>query len=124
MTDDMGALRAENEALRARVDALEAQADPARRTWTVGEIAAMEGRLTSLRRQADESRVLAGQAAANFALFAEQQSAGQRSVPETAGVLDTMIRAERAAVDMQYDIARMQVRIAARLGQLVDGERM
>lgn len=88
------------------------------------EIAALEGRLAALIRQADEARSMAAQAADNFALFAEQQAAGQRAVPETTGVLETMIRAERAAVDLRYDIARMQVRIAARLGQLVDGERM
>jgi hypothetical protein len=43
MTDDAG-LRAENEALRARIDALEAQADPARKEWTVSEIAGMDHR--------------------------------------------------------------------------------
>lgn len=88
------------------------------------EIAALDGRLTALSRQADEARVLAAQAAETYALYAEQQGAGQRSVPETLGALETLLRAERTAVGLEHDIVAARVAIAARLGLLVDGERM
>src|SRR5690606_11765425 len=68
------------------------------------EIAALRGRLDSLVRQAGEARRIAGQAAGNHALFAEQQAAGQRSVSEVMGVLDIRLRAERDAVGLEYDI--------------------
>lgn len=87
-------------------------------------VAALQGRLDSLRRQATEAADLATQAAANYELFAEQQRAGQRGVSDVVGVFETKIGAERAAVQMRYDIARLELRIAARLGLLVDGERM
>jgi outer membrane protein, adhesin transport system len=87
-------------------------------------LASLQGRVASLRRQAAEAQTLAADAARNYALFAEQQRAGQRSVPETVGVFETKIRAERAASDLRFDIAMLEVRIAALLGVLVDGERI
>lgn len=88
------------------------------------EIASLDGRLTALIRQAAEARVLAAQAAETYALHAEQQAAGQRSVPETFGALETAVRAERTAAGLEHDIVAARVAIAARLGLLVDGERM
>jgi outer membrane protein, adhesin transport system len=40
------------------------------------------------------------------------------------GVFETKIRAERAASDLRFDITMLEVRIAALLGVLVDGERI
>ena len=110
------ALNAEAAAVEARIGQEREAADRA--------VAALEGRLASLQRQAAEADALAADAAANFALFAEQQRHGQRSVPETVGVFETKIRAERAASDLRFDIALTQLRIAARLGALVDGDRI
>ncbi|MCC5974108.1 MAG: TolC family protein [Rubellimicrobium sp.] len=110
------ALRTEEAAAAARIGQEREAADRA--------IAAMEGQLVSLRRQEAEARQLAADAARNYALFAEQQRAGQRSVPETVGVFETRIRAERAASDLRYSIARLELRIAAMMGTLVDGERI
>ena len=87
-------------------------------------LAALQGRLTALRRQAAEAALLATQAAQNYELFAEQQRAGQRSVSDVVGVFETKIRAERDAVELRDDIVRVELRIAARLGTLVDGEQM
>ncbi len=87
-------------------------------------IASLQGQLTSLIRQESEAQSLAADAAANYALFEEQQRAGQRGVPEVVGVFETKIRSARAASDLRYDIALMQVRIAAILGTLVDGEKI
>ena len=86
------------------------------------DIAALQGRLTALRRQEGEAQALARAAADNYTLFAAQQRAGQRSVPETVSVFETRLRAERAAVEIGYEIAVLELRIAARLGALVDGE--
>ena len=110
------AVEAERTAAAARVGQQEEQA--------ARTIAALEGELASLRRQQTEARRLADQAAANYDLFAEQQRAGQRGVPETVGVFETRIRAERAAVEIGFDIALLELRIAAELGTLVDGDRI
>ncbi len=91
---------------------------------TARETAALQGRLDSLVRQEAEAQRIAAQAQANFDLFAEQQQSGQRSVPETMNVLQTLIEARRTAAGLQYDIVAARVAIAARLGVLVDGERM
>lgn len=112
----MEAITAEQAAAGARVSQEQEAAARA--------LAAMEGQLTSLRRQAGEAQTLAADAARNYDLFAEQQRNGQRSVPETVGVFETKIRAERAASDLRFDIAMLEVRIAAMLGVLVDGERI
>jgi adhesin transport system outer membrane protein len=87
-------------------------------------LAALQGQLTSLIRQAEEAERLARDAAANYALFEEQQRAGQRGVPEVVGVFETKVRSARTASDLRYDIARLQIRIAGILGTLVDGERI
>ena len=112
----LAAIEAEEAAATARVAQETEDANRA--------VAALQGRLDSLRRQATEAGDLAMQAAANYELFAEQQRAGQRGVSDVVGVFETKIMAERAAVEMRYDIARLELRIAARLGLLVDGERM
>ena len=113
---NLSAIEAEEAAAVARVGQETEDANRA--------VAALQGRLDSLRRQAAEAGDLATQAGANYELFAEQQRAGQRGVSDVVGVFETKIMAERAAVEMRYDIARVQLRIAARLGLLVDGERM
>jgi len=116
----MGAAMQAEDAEAAAVQARMGQ----EREQAARDVAALQGRLATLRRQQSETRRLADQAAANYTLFAAQQRAGQRSVPETVGVFETRLRAERAAVDVAYEIAVLESRIAARLGALVDGERM
>jgi len=116
----MGAAMQAEDAQAAAVQARVGQ----EREQAARDVAALQGRLATLRRQAAETRNLADQAAANYTLFSAQQRAGQRSVPETVGVFETRLRAERAAVDVAYEIAVVELRIAARLGTLVDGGRM
>lgn len=116
MGAQMEAIEAESDATAARVVA---EREAAQR-----EIAALEGRLESLRRQEQEARRLANQAAENYALFAEQQRSGQRGVTEVVSVFETKVRAERAAVALRYDITLVELTIAERLGVLVDGERI
>jgi adhesin transport system outer membrane protein len=111
------------EAALAEAAAVEARVGQEEET-AARSVAALQGQLDSLLRQQGELQDLAVQAAGNYALIAEQQRAGQRNVPETVSVFETKIRAERAAVSVASEIALLEARIAARLGTLVDGERM
>lgn len=112
----MRAIEAEEQAAAARVGAEREAAERA--------IAALEGEVQSLRRQHGEAVRLARQATENYELFAEQQRAGQRGVTEVVGVFETKIRADRAATQLRYDIVLAELRIAERLGLLVDGDKM
>ena len=85
---------------------------------------ALEGELASLQRQEVQAQSLAAQAAANYAIYAEQQKAGQRAVPDVVGIFETKVRAEREAVGLKYEIARVQLKIAALSGTLVNGEQI
>lgn len=114
----------------ASMDALDAsQAAANARVGQVRENAnrslqSMRTELTSLRRQNAQAQSLAAQAASNFFLFAEQQESGHRSVPEVVGIFETKVRTEREAVALKYDISRMELRIAALMGSLVNGEQI
>jgi adhesin transport system outer membrane protein len=87
-------------------------------------VAALQGQRDSLIRQAAEADRLAADAAANYELFAAQQRAGQRAVPEVVGVFEIKVRTARAASDLRFDILMIEARIAAEMGALVDGERI
>lgn len=82
---------------------------------------ALEAELASLERQASQAEVLAAQAASNYQVYAAQQREGTRSVPETVGLFETKVRAEREAAKLRYDVARVGLQIAAERGVLVDG---
>lgn len=85
---------------------------------------ALEGELASLQRKAAQSQTLADQAAANYDIYAEQQRAGQRAVPDVVGIFETKVRTEREAVSLKYEIARVMLKIAALKGTLVNGEQI
>jgi adhesin transport system outer membrane protein len=110
------ALEAQRQAAAARVGQVQ---EDANRT-----LQALQSELTSLRRQEAQASVLAEQADANYQVFAEQRRSGHRSVPDVVGVFETKVRAEREAVALRYEIARMELRIAARMGALVNGEQI
>ncbi|KPP91997.1 MAG: type 1 adhesin secretion system secretin component LapE [Rhodobacteraceae bacterium HLUCCA08] len=113
---DLRATDAVAEAAQARVGEAGEQAQR--------RLAQLNADLDRLRREAAEAQVLADQARANFAAFADQQRAGLRSVPELVGVLETRLAAERRAVELPYQVARVELQIAALYGALVDGEAM
>jgi len=73
-------------------------------------LAALEGQLASLQRQDAQAQSLAAQAAANYEVYAQQQQAGQRAVPEVVSVFETKVR------------AKVALKIAALRGVLVDGD--
>lgn len=114
----------------ASLAAIEAEeAGAAARTGQVREdvnrsLSGLNSQLASLTRRQSEARLLADQAAQNYEIFAAQLKEGTRSVPEVVGVFETKIRTEREAVVIQYDIARIELKIAAIMGALVDGERI
>jgi len=85
-------------------------------------LAALEGQLASLQRQDAQAQSLAAQAAANYEVYAQQQQAGQRAVPEVVSVFETKVRTEREAAGLRFDAAKVALKIAALRGVLVDGD--
>lgn len=114
MGANIAALEQQEAAASARVG--QTQEEAARR------LAALNGELASLNRQAAEAQTLAAQAAANYDTYAAQQRAGQRAVPAVVSVFETKVRTERDAVGLAYDAARVALEIAAFKGVLVNGD--
>ena len=112
----LGAIEEQKAAAAARVGQVQEDANRALR--------ALEGELASLQRQETQAQSLATQASANFDIYSEQQKAGQRAVPGVVGIFETKVRAEREAVGIKYEIARVMLKIAALNGTLVNGEQI
>ncbi len=112
----LGAIEEQKAAAAARVGQVQEDANRALR--------APEGELASLQRQETQAQSLATQASANFDIYSEQQKAGQRAVPDVVGIFETKVRAEREAVGIKYEIARVMLKIAALNGTLVNGEQI
>jgi len=112
----LGAIEEQKAAAAARVGQVQEDANRALR--------ALEGELASLQRQETQAQSLATQASANFDIYSEQQKAGQRAVPDVVGIFETKVRAEREAVGIKYEIARVMLKIAALNGTLVNGEQI
>ena len=110
---DMAAIEAMGEAASLQVSE--------QREISAREVAAIEGQMTSLRRQQGNIQTIITQASANYTLFEQQLRAGQRSVPEVVGVFRTKLDAEREAVALTYDLARQELKLARIYGTLVDG---
>jgi len=113
--------RADMAAIEALAQAAELQTEEQRED-SARAVAAIEGELASLRRQQANSVTIVRQAQNNYSLFEQQLGGGQRSVVDVVGVFSTKLRAERDAVDLRYDIARYELRLALIYGTLVDGE--
>jgi len=112
----MAALEASQAAAEARVGQVRENANRS--------LQSMRTELSSLRRQEAQAGSLAAQAASNFDMFSEQQRSGHRSVPEVVSIFETKVRTERDATALKYDVARMELRIAAMMGSLVNGEQI
>jgi adhesin transport system outer membrane protein len=111
---DMAAIEAMGQA--AELQVAEQREDSAR------EVAAIQGQITSLRRQQANIQTIISQANDNYTLFEQQLRAGQRTVPEVVGVFRTKLDAERDAVALRFDLARQELKLARIYGTLVDGE--
>ncbi|MEL6640083.1 MAG: TolC family protein [Pseudomonadota bacterium] len=114
----------------ASLEALEAQREgAAARVSQVQEDAGrtlegMKANLAALKEQEAQAAVLAEDAARNYDVYADQQRSGHRSVPDVVGIFETKVRTEREATTLRYDIARAELRIAALMGALVNGDRI
>ena len=84
----------------------------------------LDAQIEGLRRQEAEAQNLARQAAENYEVFAQQLREGQRTVGDVVGLFETKVRTERAAVVIPFEIAKLELRRAAILGVLVDGDRI
>lgn len=113
---NLEAIEQQRAAAQARVSQVQEDANRALR--------ALEGELVSLQRQSAQAQTLAAQAAANYEIFAEQQRAGQRTVPEAVGIFETKVRTEREAAGLRFDVARVEIKIAALKGVLVNGDQI
>lgn len=111
---DLAAIDAMGQA--AELQVAEQREDSAR------EVAAIQGQITSLRRQQSNIATIITQARDNYTLFEQQLRAGRRTVPEVVGVFRTKLDAEREAVALQFDLARMELKLARIYGTLVDGD--
>lgn len=110
------AIEAERQAADARVG--DVQEDAMR------ELNRLEADMASLERQKSQAQGLAAEAARNYAQFLELYEAGLRDMTDLIGVFATKVQTEREAVRLDYDIAKMRVRIAAVHGALVDGDKI
>jgi len=109
----------------AAIEAMGQAADLAvheQREDSAREVAALQGQVNSLRRQQSNIATIVAQANDNYTLFEQQLRGGQRSVPEVVGVFRTKLDAERDAVAIRYDLARMELKMARLYGTLVDGD--
>lgn len=86
------------------------------------EVASIRAQIASLRRQESQLATTVSQARGNFELFDQQLRAGQRSVPEVVSVFRTALEAERDAVNVRYELARQELKLARIYGLLVNGE--
>ena len=116
-----------NGAATRAIDAKE-QAARAREAQTQEDINrslnSLKAELQSLQRKLTQARQLASQANRNYTSYQAQLKEGQRTVSEVVGVFETKIRTEREAVTIEYEIARVELEMAAIRGTLVDGDRI
>ncbi|KAA9007943.1 TolC family protein [Histidinibacterium aquaticum] len=115
---------------RARMQAIDAAREAAQgelaeaRETAARELGQMTGRLASAERRATEAADLARQAGETWRLQQAQFEAGRKSVTEVIGAFEATVRAEREAVTAAREAQLLRLRLAARAGVLVDGERM
>ncbi len=111
----------------ANLKALEAEKDAAGRRLAQAredanrDIAALEQKLASAKRQEAQSVTLLEQARSNLAVFEDQVQSGQRALTEAVGVYETKVRTEREALAHKYRVALIELEMAKTLGLLVDG---
>lgn len=111
---NLQAIEAAKEAAARRV--AQAEEDTAR------DLARLEQKLSGLERQHAQAAALTAEAERTYRLFQDQYQAGQRQVMDVVNVYETMVAQQKDAAAIRYDIARVELKIAAILGLLVDGD--
>jgi len=110
-------------ALKAAEDGAERAVSQARED-SARALARLRQNLIAQERQEGEQKALAARAKDNFEIFDRQYESGTRQVLEVANTFETWIDAERERVQTSYKVSLTRLKIAAALGQLVDGSRI
>ncbi len=81
-------------------------------------------RLTSFRRQEEETRRLAQTSHETYKLFKAQFEAGQRSVIDVINIYEEYVRRELARIEAKYEVIQIQLEMARDQGLLADGDKI
>ena len=114
--DDLRALEAATETGRRKV--AQAREEAARR------LARLSQERVALARQAAEAAVLTGRAKANLDLFQAQYDEGQRQVMDVVGLYEQFAHQQLLTTSLRYRAIMANLRVAAELGLLADGDRL
>ncbi|WP_213546808.1 TolC family protein [Vannielia litorea] len=110
------AIKAAEEGAEAKLG--QAQEESARR------LASLRQELGATERQAAEQARLAAQARRTYEIFEQQYDGGQRKVLDVVSTFETWLDAETKRIALTHRAALTQLKIAAELGVLVDGNRI
>lgn len=114
--DDLRAIDAATEAGRRKVTQSREEAER--------RLARLAQERMALARQATEATVLTGRAKANLDLFQVQYDEGQRQVMDVVGLYEQFAQQQHLATTLRYRAMLANLRSAAELGLLADGDRL
>jgi outer membrane protein, adhesin transport system len=114
--DDLRAIEAATEAGRRKVAQSREEAER--------RLARLAQERGALARQASEATVLTGRAKANLDLFQAQYDEGQRQVMDVVGLYEQFAQQQHLATTLRYRAMMANLRSAAELGLLADGDRL
>ncbi|MBT8154104.1 TolC family protein [Epibacterium ulvae] len=81
-------------------------------------------RLTSFRRQEEETSRLARTSHETYKLFKAQFEAGQRTVIDVINIYEEYVRRELARIEAKYEVIQIQLEMARDQGLLADGDKI
>ncbi|MQY43715.1 TolC family protein [Epibacterium sp. SM1969] len=114
----------------AAIQAIEASKEVARRQIGEAEEDARRSyarqlqRLSSFRRQEEETARLARTSHETYKLFKAQFEAGQRSVMDVINIYEEYVRRELSRIDAKYEVIQIQLEMARDQGLLADGDKI
>lgn len=114
----------------AALKAIEASKEIARRQISEAEENARRSyarqltRLSSFRRQEDETTRLARTSHETYKLFKAQFEAGQRSVMDVINIYEEYVRRELSRIEAKYEVIQIQLEMARDQGLLADGDKI
>ncbi len=114
----------------AALKAIEATKEIARRQVSEAEEDARRSysrqlqRLTSFRRQEEETSRLARTSRDTYKLFKAQFEAGQRTVLDVVNIYEEYVRRELARIEAKYEVIQIQLELARDQGLLADGDKI
>lgn len=114
----------------AQLEALEASTDVAgrreaeERQDAAKRLVTMQQEIQALHLRKAETRGVLEQTRGSLSLFTEQYKVGRRPLMELVGMYETLSAQEREHAALKYEIAVLQVKMAAERGTLIDGGRL